>query len=170
MWGPLVVLAGLAVVGGAINLPFNHDVAFLENWLEPVLGENLHHFETEGTGKLVLALVALAIAGVGIAAGWRAWRRTERPELEPALFRHAWGIDDLYRAFIEAPGRALASFSADVVDRRVVDGAVNGVAVVVRQGGSQLRRLQTGFVRNYALGVAAGTALLLGWFLIRAGT
>jgi NADH-quinone oxidoreductase subunit L len=170
MWVPLAVLAGLSVVGGALNLPFNHDVAFLEKWLEPVLGENLHEFDVDGAGKLTLALVALAIAAAGIAAGWRAWRRADRPELEPALFRHAWGVDDLYRAVVEAPGRAVATFSANVIDSRVVDGAVNGVAVAVRMGGTQLRRLQTGFVRNYALGVAAGTALILGWFLVRAGT
>jgi NADH-quinone oxidoreductase subunit L len=170
MWVPLAVLAGLSVVGGALNLPFNHDVAFLEKWLEPVLGENLREFDVDGAGKLTLALVALAIAAAGIAAGWRAWRRADRPELEPALFRHAWGVDDLYRAVVEAPGRAVATFSANVIDSRVVDGAVNGVAVAVRMGGTQLRRLQTGFVRNYALGVAAGTALILGWFLVRAGT
>jgi hypothetical protein len=45
---------------------------------------------------------------------------------------------------------------------------VNGVAVAVREGGGQLRRLQTGYVRTYALGVAAGTVGLLAWFLVRA--
>jgi NADH-quinone oxidoreductase subunit L len=169
MWIPLVVLAGLSVVGGFINLPFSDDVAFLHHWLEPVLGENLHEVDVDGTAKLALALVALAIAVAGIAVGWRAWRRADRPELEPTILRRAWGVDDLYRTIIEAPGRAVAAFSANVIDRQVIDGAVNGVAVAVRQGGSQLRRLQTGFVRNYALGIAAGTALVLGWFLVRAG-
>jgi NADH-quinone oxidoreductase subunit L len=169
MWVPLVVLAGLSVVGGGLNLPFNHDVAFMEQWLEPVLGENLHHFDVDGAGKLALALVALTLALAGIAAGWRAWRRADRPELEPALLRRAWGVDDAYSAFVAGPGRAMAVFSAFVVDSKVVDGAVNGVALVVRQSGSHLRRLQTGYVRNYALGIAAGTAVLLGWFLLRAG-
>jgi NADH-quinone oxidoreductase subunit L len=50
----------------------------------------------------------------------------------------------------------------------VIDGAVNGIGTVVRSAGTRLRTLQTGYVRNYALGVAAGAVLLLGWFLSRA--
>ena len=52
----------------------------------------------------------------------------------------------------------------------VVDGAVNGVAAVVRGGGRGLRVLQTGFVRSYALGVAVGVVGLLAYFLTRAAS
>jgi NADH-quinone oxidoreductase subunit L len=165
MWIPLVVLAALSVVGGAINLPFSHSTELLLRWLEPVLGDNIVEFHGS---KLALALVAFALALIGIAIGWNAWRRADRPELEPEPLRRAWYIDPLYQAIIVRPGRALADFSAWFVDRKIVDGAVNGVAVLVRDGGSQLRRLQTGYVRNYALGVAAGTVALLTWFLVRA--
>ena len=48
----------------------------------------------------------------------------------------------------------------------VIDGAVNGVASVVRVTGSKVRRLQTGYVRNYALGLAAGTVALLTYVFI----
>ena len=34
---PLVVLAGLSIVGGAINLPFSHKTERLVSWLEPVV-------------------------------------------------------------------------------------------------------------------------------------
>ena len=50
----------------------------------------------------------------------------------------------------------------------MVDGAVNGVATLVREGSGRLRVTQTGYVRNYALGIAAGAVLLVGWFLTRA--
>ena len=50
-----------------------------------------------------------------------------------------------------------------------MDGAVNGVATLVREGGGQLRKLQTGYVRNYALGLAAGVVVLLAWTLVRVG-
>jgi NADH-quinone oxidoreductase subunit L len=165
MWIPLVVLAVLSVVGGAINLPFSHRTELLLRWVEPVLGDNIVEF----TGnKLVLAIIALAIAALGIVLGWNAWSRPDRPELEPELLRRAWFIDPLYQAVIARPGEAVANFSAWVIDRKIVDGAVNGIAVAVREGGGQLRRLQTGYVRNYALGVAAGTVGLLTWFLVRA--
>jgi NADH-quinone oxidoreductase subunit L len=46
---------------------------------------------------------------------------------------------------------------------------VNGSASLVRVVGSKVRRLQTGYVRNYALGLAAGTVALMAWVLSRAG-
>jgi NADH-quinone oxidoreductase subunit L len=52
-------------------------------------------------------------------------------------------------------------------DRNVVDGAVNGVAALVRGGGGGLRRLQSGYVRNYALGVAVGAIALVSVLLLR---
>jgi NADH-quinone oxidoreductase subunit L len=168
MWIPLAVLAVLAVVGGGLNLPFSHDVAFIDRWLEPVLGENLHTFDLSGAGKVFIALAALVFVAIGLLVGWTRWSRADRPELEPAILKRAWGVDALYDAIIVRPGAALSNFSAWVVDRKIVDGAVNGVAVLVREGGGQVRRLQTGYVRNYALGVAAGTVLLLGWFAVRA--
>ena len=54
------------------------------------------------------------------------------------------------------------------VDRKVIDGAVNGSAGLVAMVSSRLRAVQSGYVRNYALWVAAGTVLLLGWFIARA--
>jgi hypothetical protein len=44
---------------------------------------------------------------------------------------------------------------------------VNGVGWVVRGTGGQLRRLQTGYVRNYAVGVGVGAIALLVWFIYR---
>jgi len=55
------------------------------------------------------------------------------------------------------------------VDARAIDGAVNGVAAAVQGGGSRLRVVQSGYVRNYALGMAVGAVLLVGFFLSRAG-
>ena len=67
------------------------------------------------------------------------------------------------------PGAALSSFAAWVVDHRIIDGSVNGVATLVRDGGGRLRKLQTGYVRNYALGIAAGTVAILAYVVVRAG-
>ncbi|MGZ7087233.1 MAG: NADH-quinone oxidoreductase subunit L, partial [Ilumatobacteraceae bacterium] len=60
---PLVVLAGLSIVGGAINLPFSHTTERLATWLEPVVGVH-----DSNTAKIPLAVVAAAIALIGIAA------------------------------------------------------------------------------------------------------
>jgi NADH-quinone oxidoreductase subunit L len=52
----------------------------------------------------------------------------------------------------------------------VVDGAVNGVGGLMRLVSGKLRLAQTGYVRNYALGVAVGAVILVGLFLGRSGS
>jgi len=86
--------------------------------------------------------------------------------VEPRVLQRAWYVDELYQGTVEAPGRALADLSASF-DRTVIDGAVNGMGALVRAAGSRLRAVQTGFVRNYALGVAGGAVSVLAYVLAR---
>jgi len=161
---PLVILAGLAMVAGVLNLPFTKGTMYLEHWLEPSFGEALHPHSVPGSEKLVLALIATAAALVGIALAYATWFRRQPSRnsgLEPGVLKRAWGLDALYGAAVNGPGRLVSNWLAFVFDRRVIDGAVNGVGGLVRGGGGQLRRVQTGYVRSYALGVAGGVVLLL---------
>jgi NADH-quinone oxidoreductase subunit L len=166
---PLVVLAGLSAVGGGINLPFK-DLHFLEDWLHPTVEHGLRELHLSDGTKLGLALgaVALCLVGLGVAALVFLARRRQ-DALQPAVLRHAWGVDALYSAVVEKPGRLLSAWSAFVFDQKVIDGAVNGVAALVRAGGSRLRAAQSGYVRNYALAVASGAVLVLGYVLARGG-
>jgi len=167
----MVVLAVLAVLGGLLNLPFGK-LKFLEHWLEPVFEEAEHKLSPGVEDlRLVLALLAIAAGVGGIAIAYTIFVRAGRTAaFEPAVLkRGSGGFDDLYSLLVERPGRAIANFTAFVFDARVVDGLVNGAATVIRMGGSQLRKVQTGYVRNYALGVTFGAALLLGYALLRVG-
>ena len=56
--------------------------------------------------------------------------------------------------------RPAVRWTAFTVDKKGIDGVVNGVGSLVRQGGTQLRKVQTGYVRNYALGLAAGVVAI----------
>ena len=167
---PLVVLAALAVVGGALNLPFGKSWLFLEHWLEPSFGEALHDHDVAGGTKTMLAVAATAAALLGLAAAYVRWYRRP-PEanvsLEPVVLKRAWYVDAAYTAFFGGPGRWLADRAAFTVDKGIIDGAVNGVANVVTTTGATMRKLQTGYVRNYALGLAAGVVLLLAWTVVR---
>ena len=167
---PLVVLAALSFVGGGINLPFK-GLHFLEEWLHPVVEHGLRELHVSGGTKVGLAGVAIAasLLGVAVAATVFLVRRRQHA-LQPGILRKAWGVDALYSAVIETPGRLLSAFSAFVVDQKIIDGAVNGVAALVRAGGSRLRAAQSGYVRNYALAVASGAVLLLGYVLARGGS
>jgi NADH-quinone oxidoreductase subunit L len=163
---PLIVLGFLSVVGGVLNLPYGK-WDFLTRWLAPVLPADPH---VDTNVKIVLAAATVALSLVGIALAWVPWtRRAEHPELEPAVLEHGWYYDDAVSAFVAGPGTDLFNFNAYDIDAGVIDGTVNGVGQLTRSGGSLVRRLQTGYVRNYALGVAAGAAVLLLYVAVRGG-
>jgi NADH-quinone oxidoreductase subunit L len=163
---PLVVLAVLSLVGGAINLPFNEDFTLLEHWLEPVVGANEAHLAVTTETKVTLALIAVAAALVGIGLASLIYLRRRVRAVEPAVLAHAWYYDEAVTRFVGGPGRKLFDGVA-WFDANVIDGAVNGVAHVVRGTGRSLRRVQSGFVRSYALGVSVGVVVVLGYFLTR---
>ncbi|HEX8803845.1 MAG TPA: NADH-quinone oxidoreductase subunit L [Acidimicrobiales bacterium] len=163
---PLVVLAVLSFAGGALNLPINADTKVLENWLEPVVGENELHVDVATGTKWGLALVAVAAALVGIAAARAVYLRRRVRPVEPAVLAHAWYYDEAVSAFVAGPGTAVFEGTA-AFDRTVVDGGVTGVGRLVARAGGALRHVQTGLVRSYALGVAVGVVVLLGYFLTR---
>ena len=168
---PLVVLAVLATVGGGLNLPFTSRTEVLANWLHPVFGDRLRELGLGSGSQAALATTAVILGLIGIGFAYAVWLRgrLDAKRLEPTVLRRGWYVDDLYARVIEAPGEVLSSWSAFVLDLKLIDGAVNGVAKLVRSGGERLRRVQTGYVRNYALGVAAGAVLVLGYLLARAG-
>jgi NADH-quinone oxidoreductase subunit L len=163
---PLVVLAVLTLLGGAVNLPFTSDTQVLEHWLEPVLGENEAHIAVETGTKVALAGLAMGAGLIGIFFGWLVYLRHKVRAVEPAVLAHAWYYDESVTRFVGGPGtmgfEAVAWF-----DRNVIDGAVNGVAALVRTTGRRMRTVQSGFVRSYALGISAGVVVVLGYFLTR---
>ena len=171
MAAALVPLAVLSVIGGVLNLP---GLLTLEHFLEPVVGES---HVPEGITPWVLAGVALLIAGLGIALGWRFYgrpageglrRRWQRraPWLVTAA-RDKFYVDEFYGRVVVAPAKRLATFSADVFDKRVIDGVVNGLGVVVARSASGLRRVQSGYVRNYGLVYLIGVILVFSLLIMR---
>jgi NADH-quinone oxidoreductase subunit L len=163
---PLMVLGVLSLAGGAVNLPFADDTKVLEHWLHPVIGEAEAHIDVASGTKVVLAVAAVAAGLVGITVAALLYlRRRTRPEA-PAVLARGWYYDDAVTAFVGGPGQAgfegVAAF-----DRTVIDGGATGLGGLVRRVGRLLRHIQTGFVRSYALGVAAGVVVVLGYFLTR---
>jgi NADH-quinone oxidoreductase subunit L len=165
---PLVPLAILAIVGGALNLPWHPSWDPL-NWLAPVFGAREYDPNQSSATLWMLAIVDSVVALAGLAVAYPIWsRRAEHPDLEPAPLRRAWYLDDVYDTLIGRPGQALALFCATVVDTKIIDGAVMGTAHLTRSLGSGLRRLQTGFVRQYALGIVIGLVGLIAFMASRA--
>jgi NADH-quinone oxidoreductase subunit L len=165
---PLVVLAVLAFAGGAIQLPFTSSTKRLEEWLLPVVEVGEHHLTASTSTKWALAgtAVVFGLIGIGIAAALFLRRRYEDQPASPVILLRGWYYDSSIAAFMGGPGRkgfdAVAWF-----DRTIVDGAVNGIAFLVRTGGGGLRRTQTGFVRAYAGFLTAGAIVVVFVIVLR---
>jgi NADH-quinone oxidoreductase subunit L len=163
---PLFILAFFAALGGLLatsNVHFS-----LANWVDPVFGGTLYDDRLSTGAIWTLGTVDGVIAVVGVFIGLRLWTtRADHPALEAAFLRRAWYINELYDTVFGRPSERLAAFCADVVDPKVIDGGVNGVATAVRQSGSLFRRTQTGYLRNYVLGIVVGTVLVLAFVLTR---
>jgi NADH-quinone oxidoreductase subunit L len=70
-------------------------------------------------------------------------------------------------AAVSGPLTEIATGFSFGVDSGLVDGTVNGVARIASGTGRQLRKLQTGYVRNYALGIGIGAAAVLAYVAAR---
>jgi NADH-quinone oxidoreductase subunit L len=165
---PLVVLALLSVAGGALNLP-RHGLEFLADWLHGSI--DVEHVGVDSFSEgFVLATVALLLAAVAIAGATSVYRRGLTDGRDPMtarlgglgrVFDRGWYVDPAVSWFVDRPGRAGGRVLAQPVDQGVIDGAVNGVAAAFAGLGSQARKLQTGFVRNYALTILSGATVVL---------
>jgi NADH-quinone oxidoreductase subunit L len=174
---PLIVLAVLSLVGGAINLPFKK-LEILRHWLEPVFVGAHTPEPTSFTAGFALSTVALVLSVVGILVAVSVYKHglprfdadPLRERLGPMykLFAHAWYIDEGVAAAVGGPGRRAAEWLARTFDGGVIDGAVNGLGRLFREGGQGLRRVQSGLVRSYAVGIALGAVALLLFVLVRA--
>jgi NADH-quinone oxidoreductase subunit L len=172
---PLIVLAGLSAVMGIIQLPsfswIPKDLRYrLEHWLHPVVsfGEAQISDSSAYANKGLYALLAVAIAVAGIVLAHLVYHRRRLPAIEPQLLADGWRYDAAISGFMGGPGRR--SFEGLVaLDEKVVDGAVNGSATLVKAVSGQLRRGQTGFVRNYAAVIGIGVVVMLLWFVIGRG-
>ncbi|GHJ50542.1 NADH-quinone oxidoreductase subunit L [Catellatospora sp. TT07R-123] len=158
---PLILLALGSIVAGLLMK------TSVVQWLEPVLGpETAEHPKLGHLTITVLSLV-LTVAGAGLA--YALFRNGTALAPQPAGVLVTAARNNLYtdafnEAVFEKPGNWLTRLLV-FVDNKGVDGLVNGLAAAVGGGSGRLRRLQTGFVRSYALSMLVGGVLVLGAFL-----
>ncbi len=184
---PLVVLAVPSLFAGLL-LGWPLENGLLHQWLAPVFKDAVEiaarpetAFEFAGIdGGLILASVV--VAALGIIFAWALFgvefaglRRAGQPERVralaarvPFLYRaslNKWWFDDLYDLLFIRIGGRIAAFLW-WFDRNVIDGTVNGIGSLTADTGRGLRRVQTGRVQNYALGIAIGLIVMAGGYLV----
>ena len=176
---PLILLA-IPSIGIGVLLGFPVADGIIVHGLEPIFhtaNEMLGHehakwqlFGIDG----ILMLASVTVASIGTAIGVRLFRsdngdriRAITARLQPLYVgsKGRWFFDDLNDLiFVRLGGRV--AHAAWWFDRRIVDGAVNGVGALTSSGGRGLRQIQTGRVQNYALGIALGLAAMAIAYLV----
>lgn len=156
---PMIVLAFGSVFAGGL---FAFNSSFLK-WLEPVTGHSDGNSPLTPTAVTLLTMACM-LAGVGLS--YLVYGRNPVPVTPPigsALTRAARRDllqDDFNHAVLVRPGSALTA-SLVYFDSKGLDGFVNGLAATIGGVSSRLRRVQTGFVRSYALSMFGGTLVLV---------
>ena len=155
----LVILALMSMFAGVVGLPdvFAKNSNRLANYLAPVFEGSEHsaHINHLSTGtEWILLLVSTFIAVWMVIYALR--RFTKKPDLDEPVglgkwMADKWYVDEIYEAVIIKPLKALADFFNTVIEKRVIDGLVNGTGRLVQYSSRQLRYLQSGQVGAYVL-------------------
>jgi NADH-quinone oxidoreductase subunit L len=161
---PLMLLAiGSVFAGGFLVL------GGFADFLAPVVGAQEHKFHWVSVPGTVTLLLMFA----GVALAWMQYGARPVPREAPrGSFLTVFARRDLYgdalnESLLMRPGQ-WATRLAVYFDTKGVDGLVNGLAAGVGGSSGRLRRVQTGFVRSYALSMFLGAALVVGaLFLVR---
>jgi NADH-quinone oxidoreductase subunit L len=177
MTAPLLVLGALALVAGVLLTGGGLSGGPLARFLEPVLvGRLPAPLEEEGFAQaFLLSALATLVAAAGLAVAWWLYLSGRVDWLEQRRRRAgAWRalasglyVDRAYERVTVGLNGAVARL-ADLFDRRVVDGAVDGLADAVGAAARRGRSLQTGLVRTYAVGVLGGAVLIVAFLVVRA--
>jgi NADH-quinone oxidoreductase subunit L len=171
---PLVILAVFSALAGFAGLPaaLGERADLFGRFVEGVFGRRIAHLPRSTDAVLVLAAMASALLGIGLA--FYLYRRS--PEVPqrlagrfPGLYRllgRKYYVDEGYDAVVIRPLLRCSAWVYEHFDLKVVDGTLNGTAAAARSAGRGLNILQSGLLRDYALAFLMAAILFLGFLLI----
>jgi NADH-quinone oxidoreductase subunit L len=173
---PLMILAVLSTVGGFVGIPIIQGWNVFHEFLSPsiahVAGHGAHHAVSF---EVMMMLVSMSVAILGISLAYKFYiKQPELPEKVtekiPALYDLVYNkyyVDEFYDAAVVEPIKHGSVFLWKEADAKVIDGVINGSASFVEKLSAIIRKLETGYVQNYALGILVGVAIITGYYLGR---
>jgi NADH-quinone oxidoreductase subunit L len=166
---PLIILAVLSVVGGFLNTPhFLHlgNEQWLAHWFSGVIPLNEMHLEASTEWSLMIFTTSLTVLII-IVSYFVYGKKSNLPVSDTdqssltRLVAHKFYVDEIYDSLFVRPIEKLSKLFHYYVDIQGIDGIVNGVGSGVQRLGAEFRKLQSGNIEYYLLGMVAGAILLL---------
>jgi NADH-quinone oxidoreductase subunit L len=165
----MTVPMGILAVGSVVSGFLLVHVFSLQGFLTPVLGSEPSDHVLE---PIVVTILVTAVTVVGVTLAYQQYAKQPIPTSAPVAVtpltvaaRKNLYFDSLNESVLMRPGQYLTR-ALVFVDNRGIDGAVHGLAAGIGGGSGRLRRLQTGFVRSYALSMYGGAALVVAALLV----
>ncbi len=162
---PLIILAVLAIVGGAISLPGN---SWLNDYLAPVIVNNAasqpHHLDTTAYILMGIAVVG-ALIGIGLAYS-KYLKKGEVPGSDhevsgfAKILSHKYYMDEIYQFLIVTPLNILGSFFKRVMEY-VIDGLVTGLGTFANELSYQGKKAQNGNIGLYLFAFVFGVCAII---------
>ena len=150
---PLIVLAALSVVSGVLMN------SWIQHWLEPATGAHPHEISWIPTP---VGWATMAVVAAGVTVGWLLFGKRPIPEVAPASSNPftVVGRNDLFGdavndTLVVKPAMLVAD-GVVATDQRIIDAGADGLGTMFQGLSSEGRKLQTGQVRRYALGLTLG--------------
>jgi NADH-quinone oxidoreductase subunit L len=168
---PLIVLAILATVSGFVGLPevFSEHHSLNEFLSTAVTNFGAHHLEHSNEYMLMGLSVSLVAVMIVVA-----YLRTKSPNFQAntglaKVLENKWYVDELYDAVVVNPIMKFSGFLDRIIERKGIDGGVNGVGKMVRWGADRMRLLQNGQVGAYLFAMVIGMVLIfvIGLFFVK---
>ena len=178
---PLIILAVLSVIGGYIGVPASlGGSSRFEHFLRPVF-EKSHTFigmsseAGHSSFEYLLMVISLMAAAAGFVLAYRWYvNRPEAParaaEKMSSVYRilaNKYYIDEIYDALIIKPFFYVSEVFWKIFDVLIIDGLVNGTAVIFRGTGQIVRKIQTGYVQEYIVVFLIGVISIFAVLLFR---
>ena len=165
---PLIILAVLSAVGGAMGVP---EILGGHHWLGQHLSSIIgaeHALHLSHTTEWILMGSSVTIALLALLIAISKYSKQADGEPQTALGKflyNKWLVDELYEKAIVQPLNRFAGFLKEVIEKNVIDGFVNGTGKIVQYGARQTRLIQSGQVGYYILFMVLSIVLLfLIWF------
>lgn len=163
---PLWILAILSVVAGFVGIPafITAGAHKLGDFLSPVFAQSATHAHevSHSTEWMIMAISVVAVlAAIGFAfARFKGFTLEKDNTNAKGLLENKWFVDEFYNKVIVHPLQSLSLFSDKIIERKGIDGIVNGVGKLVNYGSRQMRWVQSGQVGAYVLLMVLGMVAL----------
>jgi len=192
---PLIILAFLSLAGGYVGIPtVLGGENRIEEFLAPVFGHSTTHNASTGVGfslvsqawasaeagvheaslEMTLMAASVLIALIGIALAYLFYlKNQDLPRRFTDSFarlyhvvHNKYFVDEFYEFLFVRSILKVGLFLLKTVDIGLIDGLVNGTAAVIQRTSATLRRIETGYVQQYAFGIILGAIVVVGYLIV----